>query len=94
MEKLQRSDITPEHIYLNRRKFMVGIGSVATVAALAACGMPPEAPSDAGAVATEAIAQELDFPEALAYDEPYASAATDELGDPLNKYRDITEYNN
>ncbi len=34
------------------------------------------------------------LPEALAYEDPYASAATDELGDPLNDYGDITGYNN
>ncbi|MDX1524313.1 MAG: mononuclear molybdenum enzyme YedY, partial [Anaerolineae bacterium] len=39
MSKIKSSEITPEHIYLSRRKFMVGLGAVAfgsTV--LAACG--------------------------------------------------------
>jgi sulfoxide reductase catalytic subunit YedY len=39
MKKIPSSEITPEHIYLSRRKFMVGIGALATSAAiLSACG--------------------------------------------------------
>jgi sulfoxide reductase catalytic subunit YedY len=37
---------------------------------------------------------ELELPPALAHPEAYASAATDELGDPLNNFRQITNYNN
>ena len=29
MTKIKPSEITPEHIYLSRRKFMVGIGALA-----------------------------------------------------------------
>ncbi len=39
MIKIRSSEITPEHIYLSRRKFMVGIGALAASSALlAACG--------------------------------------------------------
>ncbi|MCA9982510.1 MAG: protein-methionine-sulfoxide reductase catalytic subunit MsrP, partial [Anaerolineales bacterium] len=34
------------------------------------------------------------LPEALAYADPYASTDADELGDPLNKFQEITNYNN
>ena len=34
------------------------------------------------------------LPAELAYAEPYASAAQDELGDPLNEFKEITNYNN
>ena len=45
MVEISPSEITPEHLYLNRRKFMVGAGSAATLMALAACGAPePAAP--------------------------------------------------
>ena len=36
--KIASSEITPEHIYLSRRKFMIGIGALAGAAALSACG--------------------------------------------------------
>ena len=81
---LPASEITPEHIYLSRRKFMVGIGSAALGAlALSACGSPPAARE-----------QESPAPSAEDAMPPQASAETDELGDPLNKYEEITNYNN
>ncbi|KKK66151.1 hypothetical protein LCGC14_2966970, partial [marine sediment metagenome] len=79
--------ITPEHVYLNRRKFMVGVGSVAGVLALAACAGPGA--SQGGGAAAAAVAQAsgaqapAELPAALSNAEPYASAATDELGDYL-----------
>ena len=33
-------------------------------------------------------------PQALAYEQPTAGATTDELGDSLNKFEEITNYNN
>ena len=98
MKKISRSEITPEHIYLNRRKFMIGVGSAVGALALAACGMPRRQSSERGGASVErrdrSSEAPADLPEALAYPEPYASAATDELGDPLNGYEDITGYNN
>ncbi|NJP06648.1 MAG: protein-methionine-sulfoxide reductase catalytic subunit MsrP [Chloroflexaceae bacterium] len=39
MKNIPSSEITPEHIYLSRRKFMVGLGALlATPLALSACG--------------------------------------------------------
>ncbi len=35
-----------------------------------------------------------ELPAALAFEEAYASTTTDELGDPLNKFEEITNYNN
>jgi methionine sulfoxide reductase catalytic subunit len=40
MNKIPSSEITPEHIYLSRRKFMTGASMVAASAFLAACGLP------------------------------------------------------
>ena len=94
MKKLSRSELTPEHVYLNRRKFMIGAGSAAGALALAACAMPSTAPSVEAQPEAVAPAAPPAFPAALAHDDPYASAATDELGDPLNDYGDITGYNN
>jgi sulfoxide reductase catalytic subunit YedY len=80
MLKIKSSEITPEHVYLSRRKFMVGIGALAGSAALAACGGARSAPSSA---------------EASTPTGPLTTnAATDELGDPLTSYEAITHYNN
>ncbi|HKZ86879.1 MAG TPA: protein-methionine-sulfoxide reductase catalytic subunit MsrP [Anaerolineae bacterium] len=78
MTKIRSSEITPEHVYLSRRRFMAGVGTLAASAALAACGAP--AP---GAAAPQPAPVGLD-----------AQAQTDELGDPLNAYQAITNYNN
>ncbi len=109
MSKIKSSEITPEHIYLSRRKFMVGIGALATGAVMSGCdaaqpsgigggsgdGTPRPTPTlNPQAAPTAApIAEEAGF----TYEEPAeptASVETDELGDPLNTYSEITNYNN
>ncbi len=97
MTKISPSEITPEHIFLSRRKLMMGAGTLAVGAvALAACSSM-EAPS-ASEAAPEGIAAPStvisDLPAALAHADIYASQATDELGDALNPYEHITNYNN
>lgn len=82
MTKIPSSEITPEHIYLSRRSFMVGVGALAAGAALAACGAQPSASSSSAA------------PSATAGPPPKAQGTADELGAPLNSYDDITHYNN
>ena len=100
MQRIPSSEITPEHVYLNRRKFMIAAGSLSAGAlALAACNtaLPSGGPSGSGATAEPALNAEIDpalLPEPLAYSEPYASSEIDELGDPLNKFEEITNYNN
>ncbi len=76
MRKIPASEITPEHIYLSRRRFMGGAGAVASALLLAACGVqnPPPAPN--------------------APTPSPPSVNTDELGDPLNTYEQITNYVN
>lgn len=95
MSKLTRDEITPECVYLNRRKFMIGAGSAAGALALAACAMPV-LPQDAGAVSAPAARalSPLDLPDSLTNEKPYAGVGTDELGDPLNEYDVIAGYNN
>jgi sulfoxide reductase catalytic subunit YedY len=79
MIKIRSSEITPEHIYLSRRKFMVGIGALAASSALlAAC-----AAQDA------AVKQEESKPADLK-----TTATTDELGDKLTSFEAVTNYNN
>lgn len=108
--KIKSSDITPEHIYLSRRKFMVGMGALATGAVLSSCdssrgGIPGIAPAqyEKRPTPTPRPASQTTAPAAdkgaasFSYEEPaepFASVEADELGDPLNSYRDMTNYNN
>jgi methionine sulfoxide reductase catalytic subunit len=93
MRKISASEITPEQLYLSRRKFMVGAGSLSAAAlALAACGNMGPKPGVSAAPAAKTSYQDL--PAALGHKEPFASTDKDELGDPLNTYEQITNYNN
>jgi sulfoxide reductase catalytic subunit YedY len=49
MEKIPASEITPEHLYLSRRQFIVGASALAASAFLSACGVatPTAAPARA-----------------------------------------------
>ncbi len=78
MTKIKSSEITPEQIYLSRRRFMVGIGALAASSlALAACG-----------VQSTSTGQEIDEGSLQ------VSADTDELGDSLNTFEEVTNFNN
>jgi len=80
MIKIKPSEVTPEHVYLSRRKFMIGAGVLAGSVALAACGSEPFAPpASTGTRPTV---------------EPKAGAGTDELGDALTPFEAVTNYNN
>jgi sulfoxide reductase catalytic subunit YedY len=79
MVEIHPSEITPEHVYLSRRSFLKSAGALASGSLLlAACG--------AGAATALSSAGEAMQPE--------SSASTDELGDPVNSYSDITQFNN
>lgn len=78
MIKIRSSEITPEHIYAQRRQFLKLGAFGAGVALLAACG-PGATPTSAPVGPTAA--------------QP-TGALTDELGDPANTYEQITNYNN
>src|SRR5512134_936561 len=81
MTPIKSSEITPEHLYLSRRKFMAGIGALATSAALlGACG-----PQESGAAAPNPVEEGP---------APQAKAQADELGDPLTPFETVTNYNN
>ncbi|MBN2501324.1 MAG: protein-methionine-sulfoxide reductase catalytic subunit MsrP [Anaerolineales bacterium] len=88
MQKIPSSEITPEHIYLNRRQFMKTAGVAASAALLAACGVKtsPETPtSDASGSAAEPMEEGA---------EVAGQEMTDELGDAANSFEEITNYNN
>ncbi|RME76445.1 MAG: protein-methionine-sulfoxide reductase catalytic subunit MsrP [Chloroflexi bacterium] len=80
MSEPKSYEITPEHIYLSRRKFMVGIGALALSSlAVAACG-PVSVPQ--GQVKVDETG------------EVTVSEATDDLGDRPTSYTAVTGYNN
>jgi sulfoxide reductase catalytic subunit YedY len=81
MHKIPSSEITPEHVYLSRRQFMKAGALAAGAALLAAC-----APDLTDSTPQDSAGQ--DGPP------PSASAQADELGDPLNTFEAITNYNN
>ncbi len=78
MPKIRSSEITPEHVYLSRRSFMVGIGALTASAALAACGTQ----------------QQSTAPAATSGPAPQATGKADELGDALTSFEAVTNYNN
>jgi sulfoxide reductase catalytic subunit YedY len=85
MIAIHPSEITPEHLYLSRRRFMQGIGALATSSlVLGACG---EEPSPAP---TPGEAPPSPTPPSF----PPVSAREDELGDALTAQDAIDGYNN
>jgi sulfoxide reductase catalytic subunit YedY len=94
MVKIDSSEITPERLYLSRRRFLVGIGAlVANSAILAACArqgpfadtevVPTSVPTVVGETAVAATATL-----------PGLSASGDELGDGLTSLEAVTNYAN
>ncbi len=80
MKEIKSSEITPEHIYINRREFIKSMGIVSAGALLlAACG----GGSETKKTPTQAISNN-----------PTSMPSEDELGDPLTSYEAITNYNN
>ena len=75
---IKSSEITPYSQYLSRRDFLKAAGIMTGSALLAAC-----APGGTG----------TDIPEGEMTDVP-TSNQTDEFGDPVNSFSDITSYNN
>jgi sulfoxide reductase catalytic subunit YedY len=86
MRKISPSEITPEQLYLSRRDILKSMGILTGAAALlAACnGNSPTLTLEPG-LEGDSTVDPLD---------PSASSNVDELGDPLNTFDDITNYNN
>jgi len=86
MTKIKPSDITPEHLYQARRRFIKGAGVAALGAILAACGVkspPVEGVSVGGPDASAATGTPI-----------APSFSSDELGNPLTAYEAVTSYTN
>ncbi|MBC8264214.1 MAG: protein-methionine-sulfoxide reductase catalytic subunit MsrP [Anaerolineales bacterium] len=84
MIKIKPSEITPEHVYLSRRKFMAGVGALAASSLiLSACGQQEPSPISPTAE-----------PSPTGPASPPPTASTDELGDKLTSFEAITNYTN
>lgn len=96
----------PKFIYLNRRHFLVKVVPMAAGGLLlAACSQAPSQPEPTampkatttpampnGTTAPTAVSSTL--PAALAHTTTFSNVTKDELGDPLNTFEQITNYNN
>ena len=93
-KEIPSSEITPEHLYLSRRTFMTGAAALTGAAVLSACA-PKTDLRGAGSVAQ--VAQPTAEPgtvAATATAPVVVPGQTDELGDPLTSYENVTNYNN
>lgn len=93
MNKINPSEITSEHDYLNRRQF-IRVGMIAAGAlALAACSR--DAQVEGSASPSSPTGSDTERGSIAGEDNTNATGAiVDELGDSLNTYKDITNYNN
>jgi sulfoxide reductase catalytic subunit YedY len=82
MVKIHSSEITPEHVYINRRQFLIGAGAVIASWALGGCACPQE-PEQQLASGTFAPVES-----------PQASAEAGDLEGELNTFEEITGFNN
>jgi len=76
MAKKIKDEITPEKLYMSRRKFIKGLGAVTAVTLVSGCNV-------------DFLSKSKNRPKS-----PKTSADSDELGDTLTSYKDITNYNN
>jgi methionine sulfoxide reductase catalytic subunit len=87
--EIPSSEITPREVYLSRRKFMTGAAAFASTVALAACN--PASLTQVGEANPPATVQNAAPTTAV---KPTTSDTTDELGDALTSFKDVTNYNN
>jgi len=108
--KIDPSEITPEDVYLSRRKFMVGIGALVTSSlVLSACGLqepsptptsvdssasPPSSPDLSAAPSASPEVSVAPSASPDISETPQASVSTDELGDKLTSLEAISNYTN
>ncbi|MCB9419369.1 MAG: protein-methionine-sulfoxide reductase catalytic subunit MsrP [Ardenticatenaceae bacterium] len=88
--EIPSSEITPEHIYRTRRQFMKSAVALAGGVLLASCA--PRAEETAMEEST--AVPPTTTPKTEPATTTAARATADELGDPLNTFEQITNYNN
>jgi sulfoxide reductase catalytic subunit YedY len=81
MIKIESSEITPEHVYLSRRKFMVGVGALVAGSLVAsACGRPAAEPAGTAVGGLEATTSPSPTPSAQAAATASAAASPTAAG--------------
>ncbi len=91
--EIPSSEITPHHLYLSRRTFIRGAAAVAGAATLAACAPKTDL---TGARTVDQVAPTTAPGETAAPTSAptVVPGQTDELGDPLTSFENVTNYNN
>ena len=91
MLKIEPSEITPEHIYLSRRRFIAGMGALlAGSLVLAACGPADSLPNPIPTPRPSSTP----VPGSPVPGFPPLAGSTDELGARLTTFEAVTSYNN
>ncbi len=86
----------PKFFIMNRRQFLIkAVPTAAGALVLAACA-PSASPTarPTANVTPMPTMSASEMPAALAHNEPFSNVAADELGDKLNTFEQITNYNN
>jgi sulfoxide reductase catalytic subunit YedY len=86
MRKIKPSEITPEHIYLNRRQLIAGLGALAAASILGACAPKSETETPTPS-ATAATAAATPAPSDL-------TAQAERLEGQLTPFESVAGYNN
>jgi sulfoxide reductase catalytic subunit YedY len=89
MKKIDRSEITPEYVYLNRRQLIAGMGALAAASLLGACAGEPETETPTPETATPADPTPT-AAEATSAPTPKA----ERLEEKLTPLEDVAGYNN
>jgi len=94
MRRIRSSEITPEHVYLNRRQIIIGLGALAASSALAACSSEPDAtmPATQEPAGTAEVGAEATAPAATAG--PDATAMAAQLQNELTPFESVANYIN
>jgi sulfoxide reductase catalytic subunit YedY len=89
MKAIDRSEITPEHVYLNRRQLIAGMGALAAASLLGACASEGEDKTATPPTATPPAATPTTTKAA-----PGPTAEAEQLRDQLTPKEDVTGFNN
>lgn len=96
MSQAHPSEITPEHLYLSRRKFISGVSAlVFGSVALGACASPEDQPQlETGGSVDAAPSPSAESGGTPTAPTPTPTELADELGDEATPYKDIANYTN
>ena len=92
MKEIDRSEITPEHVFMNRRRFMAGVGAVIAGSILGGCGQggpqpeatvaPPATPAGAGEETDPLLSEITPYDSIIGYNNFYEFSLSKEAVRP------------